>query len=67
MNPHLSALAADEHRRDLMRAAERHRLVRTARNARRSRPSLGRLSALRLPALVSLRRVRVLPAPCEQP
>ena len=67
MHPHLSALAADEHRRDLLRAAEHHRLVRTARDARRPHPSRNWRIRLRLPTLARLRRVPVLPAPCEQP
>jgi hypothetical protein len=67
MHPHLSALAADEHRRDLMRAAEHHRLVSTARGPRRPRPLRNWWSRLHLSAPVRLRRVPVIPAPCDQP
>ena len=67
MHPHLSAFVADEHRRDLMRAAEHHRLLSIARAGRRPRASLPRTFSLRLPALHLLRRVHVLRSPCEQP
>ena len=66
MHPHLSALVADEHRRDLQRAAELPRLMAGAALPP-SRPSRSRRPSLRLPALVLHRRVRVLRTPCQQP
>jgi hypothetical protein len=66
MHPHLSAFVADEHRRDLMRAAEHHRLLSTARAGRPSH-SRNWTCSVRLPALDLLRRVHVLRTPCEQP
>ena len=67
MHPHLSALIADEHRRDLQRAAAHHRLVAGARAPEAPRPSWSRRASLRLPALVLHRRARVVRTPCQQP
>ena len=67
MHPHLSALVADEHRRDLLLAAEHHRLLSTARAGRPAGRPNSRQPALRLPALDLLRRFHVLRTPCEQP
>ena len=66
MHPHLSALVAEEHRHDLLREAEQHRMVATARTPGPLRPPRSWMPSLLLPALVLLRRVRIRRTPCEQ-
>jgi hypothetical protein len=63
MHPHLSALAADEHRRDLTRATEHHRLASAARGPRRPRTFQSWKSPLHLWSRIHLRWVRFSPRP----
>jgi hypothetical protein len=58
MHPHLSALVAAEHRHDLLRAAEHHRLVQAARGCGTAPVTWPLRYRLHLPLIGLLRPVR---------